>query len=144
MHATISPVTSFGSTYTRLDARAHVALGASASVEWTISCGDTSKARHGLSTLDGAAFEAWGGDDGYVLTWLAAQLNLTGVKIGHDPVPAPFVPSNDVPISSPDGMSAPVEEPEAVVVVEEPTPAPVVEELAVAPLEAEAKAPAVE
>ena len=43
------------------------------------------------SALTGAAYDAWGSDDDYLLTWLATPevLNLTIVEIVPDAPPAP-------------------------------------------------------
>ncbi len=133
MHAKIEPIfvglPAKSATVLRISQVVVNSIGptSSAVICWAVS---DEGAANGFITLAGAAYDAWGTDDSYLLTYTAATLGLTIIEIVPDAAPTP-------PVAEP----APVEAPAAPPVVEEPVAvvveAPAVEEPAVAPLGAD-------
>ena len=109
MYATIQPVSTGWPAKTADKLRVSnvqittIGLDGKANVQWQLYS-DAGSVAEGSCELSGAAYDAWGTDDAYLLEWLAepAQLGLTIVEIVPDAPPAPPAP--------------------------EPTPEPVVEE----------------
>ena len=164
MYAVIEPVPVFPSTahVLTLD-NVLVMPGLSARFWWRLRVDEGSpELTSGMTSLTGAAYDAWGTDDEYLYRYAAEALGLTITEIVPDavatspvaspaPVEAPAAPpvveepAFTIPEAPLDVSPAHVEEPVvAPVVVEEPVAPVAVEEPVVAPLEAEAKAPAVE
>jgi hypothetical protein len=86
-----------------------------ANVQWQLYS-DAGSVAEGSCELAGAAYDAWGTDDAYLLTWLAepAQLGLTIIEIVPDapPVadePAPVV-VEPAPVDAPAALVAPSDE----------------------------------
>lgn len=135
MYAVIEPVPVFPSTahVLTLD-NVLVMPGSSARFWWRLRVDEGSpELTSGMTSLTGAAYDAWGTDDEYLYRYAAEALGLTITEIVPDAVATS-------PVASP----APVEAPVAPPVVEEPVVAPVVvEEPVVAPLEADPAAGAI-
>ena len=67
-----------------------VGTDGAADVRWQLY-NDAGSVLEGASALTGAAYDAWGSNDDYLLTWLAKPevLNLTIIEIVPDAPPAP-------------------------------------------------------
>lgn len=84
-----------------------VGTDGAADVRWQLY-NDAGSVLEGASALTGAAYDAWGSDDDYLLTWLATPevLNLTIVEIVPDAPPAPEPTPEPAPVV--DEPAAPV------------------------------------
>jgi hypothetical protein len=99
MYATIQPVSTGWPAKTADKLRVSnvqittIGLDGKANVQWQLYS-DAGSVAEGSCELAGAAYDAWGEDDSYLLTWLAepAQLGLTIVEIVPDAPPAPPAP----------------------------------------------------
>jgi hypothetical protein len=115
MHATIQPVSvgwpTFQATVLRVTVVLvnRIGLDGSADVRWSLSS-EQGGSFEGANTLAGAAYDAWGNDDEYLLRWLAepAQLGLTIVEIVPDAPPAPEPTSEPAPVDAPATVEEPV------------------------------------
>ena len=117
MYATIQPVSAGWPAKTADKLRVSnvqintVGTDGAADVRWQLY-NDAGSVLEGASALTGAAYDAWGSDDDYLLTWLATPevLNLTIIEIVPDAPPAPPEPVITAPPVLPDGAPvAPVE-----------------------------------
>jgi hypothetical protein len=115
MYATIQPVSTGWPAKTADKLRVSnvqittIGVDGKANVQWQLYS-DAGSVAEGSCELSGAAYDAWGTDDAYLLEWLAepAQLGLTIVEIVPDAPPAPPVADEPAPV-------APVDEPAPVV-----------------------------
>ena len=114
MYATIQPVSTGWPAKTADKLRVSnvqittIGLDGKANVQWQLYS-DAGSVAEGSCELAGAAYDAWGTDDAYLLTWLAepAQLGLTIVEIVPDAPPAPPV-DEPAPVAPVDAPAAPV------------------------------------
>jgi len=112
MYATIQPISTGWPAKTADKLRVsnvrinRIGLDGQANVQWQLY-NDQGGVADGSNDLVGAAYDAWGNDDAYLLTWLAepAQLGLTIVEIVPDAPPAPEPTPEPAPAEEP----APVE-----------------------------------
>jgi len=124
MYATIQPVSTGWPAKTADKLRVSnvqittIGLDGKANVQWQLYS-DAGSVAEGSCELAGAAYDAWGEDDSYLLTWLAepAQLGLTIIEIVPDAPPAPPEPVITAPPVPPDGAPA-------APVAADPAPAP--------------------
>jgi hypothetical protein len=124
MYATIQPVSTGWPAKTADKLRVSnvqittIGLDGKANVQWQLYS-DAGSVAEGSCELAGAAYDAWGEDDSYLLTWLAepAQLGLTIIEIVPDAPPAPPEPVITAPPVLPDGAPA-------APVAADPAPAP--------------------
>lgn len=79
-----------------------VGTDGAADVRWQLY-NDAGSVLEGANALTGAAYDAWGSDDDYLLTWLATPevLNLTIVEIVPDAPPAPEPTPEPAPTEEP-------------------------------------------
>ena len=79
-----------------------VGTDGAADVRWQLYS-DAGSVLEGANALTGAAYDAWGSDDDYLLTWLATPevLNLTIVEIVPDAPPAPEPTPEPAPADAP-------------------------------------------
>ena len=114
MYATIQPVSTGWPAKTADKLRVSnvqittIGTDGKANVQWQLYS-DAGSVAEGSCELAGAAYDAWGTDDAYLLTWLAepAQLGLTIVEIVPDAPPAPPV-DEPAPVAPVDAPAAPV------------------------------------
>ena len=99
MYATIQPVSPGWPAKTADKLRVSnvqintIGQGGNAQVRWQLYS-DAGSVVEGTNTLAGAAYDAWGAHDAYLLEWLAGVLGLTIVEIVPDaPAPADTVPA---------------------------------------------------
>jgi len=125
MYATIQPVSTGWPAKTADKLRVSnvqittIGLDGKANVQWQLYS-DAGSVAEGSCELAGAAYDAWGEDDSYLLTWLAepAQLGLTIVEIVPDAPPAPPAPEptpepvadEPAPVDAPAAPVAPSDE----------------------------------
>ena len=113
MYATIQPVSAGWPAKTADKLRVSnvqintVGTDGAADVRWQLY-NDAGSVLEGASALTGAAYDAWGSNDDYLLTWLATPevLNLTIIEIVPDAPPAPPVLPDGAPVV--DDTAAPV------------------------------------
>jgi hypothetical protein len=122
MYATIQPVSTGWPAKTADKLRVSnvqittIGLDGKANVQWQLYS-DAGSVAEGSCELSGAAYDAWGTDDAYLLEWLAepAQLGLTIVEIVPDAPPAPEptpepVVEEPAPVDAPAAPVAPSDE----------------------------------
>jgi hypothetical protein len=115
MYATIQPVSTGWPAKTADKLRVSnvqittIGLDGKANVQWQLYS-DAGSVAEGSCELAGAAYDAWGEDDSYLLTWLAepAQLGLTIIEIVPDAPPAPPV-DEPAPVVAPSDEAAPAD-----------------------------------
>ena len=94
MYATIQPVSAGWPAKTADKLRVcnvqinTIGQNGTAEVRWQLYS-DAGSVVEGTNTLAGAAYDAWGAHDAYLLEWLAGVLGLTIVEIVPDAPPAP-------------------------------------------------------